>query len=74
MRLSSVSFEDAEAVIHAALDAGVRLLDTADVYAPSAAEIGHNEAWVGRALRSWEGPSETVVVATKGGLVRKGAQ
>ncbi|WP_327657704.1 aldo/keto reductase [Streptomyces sp. NBC_00483] len=48
-------------VIHAALDAGVRLIDTADVYGD-----GHNERLVGAALR---GRSEDTVVATKGGLV-----
>ena len=31
------------AVIHAALDAGVTLLDTADIYAPSWNTMGHNE-------------------------------
>src|SRR5690606_36446498 len=42
MRLSSLS-DDARAiaVIHAALDAGATLLDTADVYAPDDVSIGH---------------------------------
>ena len=30
-------------VIHAALDAGVQLLDTADIYAPAWNAMGHNE-------------------------------
>ena len=57
------------ATIHAALDAGVRLLDTADAYSPTAA-MGHNEAIVAEALRTWPGDADDVLVATKGGLVR----
>ena len=34
---------DAEAVVHAALDAGVTLIDTADAYARDESEFGHNE-------------------------------
>lgn len=55
--------------IHAAIDAGVRVLDTADAYAIDDTEIGHNERLVARALA---GRSEDVVVATKGGHVRRG--
>ena len=55
--------------IHAALDAGVRLLDTADAYSPTA-EMGHNEELVAEALRTWGGDRDSVVVATKGGHVR----
>jgi aryl-alcohol dehydrogenase-like predicted oxidoreductase len=57
-------------VIHAALDAGMTLVDTADAYCLDAAEIGHNERLIARALREWSGPREQVVVATKGGIVR----
>lgn len=57
-------------VIHAALDAGVRLLDTADVYCLSDEDLGHNERLMARALRDWAGPREHVLVATKGGLTR----
>lgn len=57
-------------VIHAALDAGVRLLDTADVYCLSDEDLGHNERLVARALREWKGPRSEVLVATKGGLTR----
>ena len=61
--------DEAQAIraIHAALDAGVTFLDTADVYCLDDTEIGHNERLFARALR---GRSETVVVATKGGLRR----
>lgn len=58
------------ATIHAALDAGVRLLDTADAYAPTSDQVGHNERLVARALRSWGGPRDEVLVATKGGHTR----
>ena len=43
MRLASVDGASATAVIHAALDAGATLLDTADVYAPAARSLGLNE-------------------------------
>ena len=57
--------DEAESVatIHRALDLGVTLLDTADVYGPHA-----NEELVGRALRGRR--RESVVVATKFGIVR----
>ena len=60
-------------VIHAALDAGVQLLDTADIYAPAWNAMGHNERVVGEAFRTWGGSAEAkakVVIATKGGITR----
>lgn len=60
----------AMATLHAALDAGVTLLDTADIYAPSWDTMGHNEQLVGEALRSWDGDASQIVVATKGGITR----
>ncbi|OGU00650.1 MAG: hypothetical protein A2085_07275 [Gemmatimonadetes bacterium GWC2_71_10] len=60
----------AVAVLHAALDAGVTLIDTANVYCEGESDIGHNERLVAQALRTWQGPREAVVVATKGGLTR----
>lgn len=65
--------EGAIKVIHAALDFGVTLLDTADIYAPSWNTIGHNERLVAKAVRSWNGtPAQKakVVLATKGGITR----
>lgn len=53
--------------IHAALDAGVTLVDTADVYCLDDGEIGHNERLIAKALA---GRREKVIVATKGGLRR----
>src|SRR4051794_742529 len=61
---------DAIATIHAALDAGVTLLDTADVYAPSWDLMGHNERIVGKAVKSYGGGTDDVVIATKGGITR----
>ncbi|SDR27190.1 Predicted oxidoreductase [Thermostaphylospora chromogena] len=55
--------------IHAALDAGVTLIDTADAYAPSAEQVGHNERLVAKALALWGGDADSVLVATKGGHV-----
>lgn len=57
-------------VVHAALDAGVRLLDTADVYCLSDEDLGHNERLMAKALRTWNGPRAEVLVATKGGMTR----
>jgi aryl-alcohol dehydrogenase-like predicted oxidoreductase len=38
------------AVIHAAMDAGITLFDTADIYAPAWNSMGHNEILLGKAL------------------------
>lgn len=57
------------ATIHAALDAGVTLIDTADAYTASA-QMGDNERLVAQALASWGGDRSAVTVATKGGHVR----
>lgn len=61
-------------VIHAALDAGVTLLDTADIYAPSWNTMGHNEILVGKALASWNATAEQkskVIITTKAGITRE---
>ncbi|MFS0706273.1 aldo/keto reductase [Cellulomonas sp. 179-A 9B4 NHS] len=60
------------ATIHAALDAGVTLVDTADAYHLHADEVGHNEELIAEALRTWHGDSSSVLVATKGGHLRPG--
>jgi aryl-alcohol dehydrogenase-like predicted oxidoreductase/predicted kinase len=74
MRLSGVERGRAVATIHAALDAGLTFLDTANVYAPSELEIGHNERLVAEALAGWRGDRSRVRIATKGGLVREGGR
>jgi aryl-alcohol dehydrogenase-like predicted oxidoreductase len=55
--------------IHAALDAGVNLIDTADAYARDHRDIGHGERLIAKALR---GRRDGVIVATKGGHKRRG--
>ncbi|GEA85135.1 aldo/keto reductase [Cellulomonas gelida] len=60
------------ATIHAALDAGVTLIDTADAYHLLAGEVGHNEELIAAALRSYGGDTSDVLVATKGGHLRPG--
>ncbi|GGO16091.1 aldo/keto reductase [Microbispora bryophytorum] len=60
------------ATIHAALDAGVTLIDTADAYHLHADEVGHNEALIAKALASYGGDTSDVLVATKGGHLRPG--
>jgi aryl-alcohol dehydrogenase-like predicted oxidoreductase len=58
--------------IHAALDAGVTLIDTADAYHRDAGEVGHNEELIARALREYGADTSEVIVATKGGHLRPG--
>jgi aryl-alcohol dehydrogenase-like predicted oxidoreductase len=58
--------------IHAALDAGVTLIDTADAYHLHAGETGHNERLIAKALASYSGDASDVLVATNGGHVRPG--
>ncbi len=76
MRLSTTQLpeDDAIAVLIAALEGGVRLLDTADVYASGPDDLGHNERLIVRALERWGGPRDEVVVATKVGLSRPGGR
>jgi aryl-alcohol dehydrogenase-like predicted oxidoreductase len=58
--------------VHAALDAGVTIIDTADAYCLNPTEHGHGERLVARALATWSGDSSRVLVATKGGHLRPG--
>jgi aryl-alcohol dehydrogenase-like predicted oxidoreductase len=54
MRLSTaLDRDDARSVtvIHAALDAGATLLDTADAYCHDERDFGHNERLIAEALR-----------------------
>jgi aryl-alcohol dehydrogenase-like predicted oxidoreductase len=60
------------ATIHAALDAGVTFIDTADAYHMRAGETGHNERLIAKALASYSGDTTDVLVATKGGHIRPG--
>jgi aryl-alcohol dehydrogenase-like predicted oxidoreductase len=58
--------------IHAALDAGVTLIDTADAYHLTANDVGHNETLIARAVASYGGDTSEVLIATKGGHLRPG--
>jgi aryl-alcohol dehydrogenase-like predicted oxidoreductase len=60
-------------VIHAALDEGITLIDTADAYTPSDHAPGHNEQVVAKALKAYGGDTDSVLVATKGGHTRDGS-
>ncbi|MFJ8112401.1 aldo/keto reductase [Streptomyces sp. NPDC096132] len=76
MTLTQVpGYDEARAVrtVHAALDAGVTLFDTADVYGP-AAGYGVNESMLAKAVADYPGSVDHVVVATKGGHLRPGDQ
>jgi aryl-alcohol dehydrogenase-like predicted oxidoreductase len=53
--------------IHAALDAGIDLIDTADAYSADSSDFGHNERLIAKALK---GRRDGVIVATKGGHTR----
>ena len=77
MRLSTERDRDetrAVAVLHAAFDAGVDFVDTADAYCWDGSETGHNERLIARALGSWPGDVSRIHVATKGGLTRPGGR
>lgn len=82
MRISSIGFGGmplsiegrpaeaiGESVIRAALEEGINLLDTADVYCLDDQDIGHNEKLFASALRGHVN-RDSIVVATKGGMRR----
>ena len=60
--------DDAESIaaIHAALDSGITMFDTAMSYGQ-----GHNEELVGRAVASSGVPREQIQIATKFGIMRR---
>jgi aryl-alcohol dehydrogenase-like predicted oxidoreductase len=71
MSLSSRPPEDRSiAVIHRALDLGVKLIDTADSYCQDESDKHHNERLIAKALEQYSGDISGVIVATKGGLMR----
>lgn len=63
--------DHAIATVHAALDAGITLIDTADAYTLDADGPGHNEVLIAEALASYGGDTSTVLLATKGGLIHR---
>lgn len=60
------------ATVHAALEAGVTLIDTADSYHRDPTDVGHNELLIAKALRLAGSAADDVLVATKGGHRRPG--
>jgi aryl-alcohol dehydrogenase-like predicted oxidoreductase len=60
------------AAVHAGLDAGITLIDTADSYHLTATDDGHNETLIAKALATYGGDTSGVLVATKGGHLRPG--
>lgn len=64
--------EQAISTIHHAIDSGITLLDTANVYSPTWNTFGHNETLVAEAMRTYSGSADIskVVIATKGGIIK----
>jgi aryl-alcohol dehydrogenase-like predicted oxidoreductase len=58
------------ATIHAAIDAGITLIDTSSSYHAADAVVGDNEVLIARALASYAADASEILVATKGGVVR----
>jgi aryl-alcohol dehydrogenase-like predicted oxidoreductase len=72
MPLSNLGRPDeplAKRVLHAAIDAGMTLVDTANVYCIDDDEIGHNERLIAEVLAE-RNDRDRIVVATKGGYRR----
>lgn len=66
--------EDAgKRVLHAAIDAGITFIDTADVYCLNDGDLGHNERLIASVLRE-RADGAAIRVATKGGLRRPGGE
>jgi aryl-alcohol dehydrogenase-like predicted oxidoreductase len=61
------------AVIHSALDEGVTLVDTADVYCLNDGELGHNERLIAAAIRD-RPDRHRIRIATKAGFRRPGGE
>ncbi|MCT2559612.1 aldo/keto reductase [Tsuneonella sp. YG55] len=63
------SATDAVALVHAALDAGITFLDTADIYGFDGSRgFGDAEALLGEVLAAEPGLRARIVLATKGGI------
>jgi aryl-alcohol dehydrogenase-like predicted oxidoreductase len=74
MRMSTDESRDEELALEtiaAAAHAGVTVFDTARAYGRSAAELGHNERLLSRALRRC-GAERSARIVTKGGMTRAG--
>ncbi|MGI8695280.1 MAG: aldo/keto reductase [Mycobacteriales bacterium] len=67
LRPDRPSNEEGVRVVRAAVDAGMTLFDTADVYTPAGTGSGHGERLLARALGRRPVDDGEVMVATKGG-------
>ncbi len=68
-RFRGADLRQASTLVHAALDSGITLFDTADIYGPDNAEpFGAAEALLGRVLQAEPGLRNRMVLATKGGI------
>src|SRR5579862_6748573 len=77
MRLSTdpdIDDPRAIAVLHAAVDAGMTLFDTARAYARDDRDLGANERLIARALRDRPAAAASARIITKGGMRRPGGQ
>ncbi|MGB3207780.1 MAG: aldo/keto reductase [Crinalium sp.] len=71
MSLSSRPPEsEAIKVIHRALELGITFIDTADSYCKDESDKHHNEKLIAKALKEYQGDTNNIIVATKGGLMR----
>ena len=64
---------DFKRALQRAMDLGVTLFDTADIYAPSWDTFGHNEVLLREAIQEWDASDAAkanLLVATKGGITR----
>lgn len=69
-RFKGESVAEAQALVEAALDTGLTLLDTADIYgADTPAGFGSAEALLGRVLKQAPSLRGRMVLASKGGIV-----
>ena len=68
-RFAGRSRDEAAQLVHAALDAGITLLDTADIYGfDGSGGFGDAEALLGEVLAADPGLRQRIVLATKGGI------
>ena len=69
-RLAESSFQEADAKIRTALDVGMTLIDTADIYGLGETRgFGGAEAVLGEVLAADPGLRDHMVLATKGGII-----
>lgn len=62
--------EQAIHLIHSALSAGIRLIDTADVYCLDHKDLHYGERLARKAVATWNGPTNEVRILTKAGMMR----